>query len=92
MILLGLLFETALTGESLVSTVFWSPANRTNGKTALIEDCFKTKKTILDFWIFKVHFLEQLKLTDFFQKQKYAYILVLKNLKTCFTKHMNGTL
>ena len=43
--------------DSPVSAVFWSPANRTFGKTALIGDCFSTKTSILDFWIFKVHFL-----------------------------------
>ena len=39
-----------------VSAVFGSPANRTIGETALIGDRFSTKMTILDFWIFKVHF------------------------------------
>ena len=43
--------------DSPVSAVFWSPATRTIWKTALIEDRFSTKVTILDFWIFKVHFL-----------------------------------
>ena len=42
--------------DSPVSAVFWSPGNRTIGKTALIGDWFNTKMTILDFWIFKVHF------------------------------------
>ena len=41
---------------SPVSVIFQSPWNRTIGKSALIGDWFRTKKTILDFWIFKVHF------------------------------------
>ena len=43
--------------DSPVSAVFWSPANRTIGKTALTGDWFSTKIAIWDFWIFKVPFL-----------------------------------
>ena len=42
--------------ESPVSAVFWSPANRTIEKTALIEDCYSTIIAIWDFWILKVPF------------------------------------
>ena len=46
--------------DSPVSAVFWSPANRTIGKTALIEHWFSTKIAIWDFWVFKVHFFHLL--------------------------------
>jgi hypothetical protein len=46
----------AIYRDSPVSAVFWSPVNRTIGKTALIEDCFSTKIAIWDFWILKVPF------------------------------------
>ena len=42
--------------DSPVSAVFWSPANRTIGKTALIGHWFSTKIAIWDLWIFKVPF------------------------------------
>ena len=45
--------------DSPDSAVFWSPANRTIGKTALIEHWFSTKIAIWDFWVFKVHFFCQ---------------------------------
>ena len=47
--------------ESPVSAVFWSPANRTIAKTALIEHWFSTKIAIWDFWVFKVHFFHLLR-------------------------------
>ena len=40
--------------DSPVSAVFWSPGNRTIGKTALIEHWFSSKIAIFDFWIFTV--------------------------------------
>ena len=42
--------------DSPVSVVFWFPANRTIGKTALNGDWFSTKIAIWDFQIFKVPF------------------------------------
>ena len=42
--------------DSPVSVVFWFPANRPIGKTALNGDWFSTKIAIWDFWVFKVHF------------------------------------
>ena len=42
--------------DSPVSAVFWSPANHTIRKTALIRDWFTTKMVNWDFWIFKVPF------------------------------------
>jgi hypothetical protein len=57
--------------ESPDSAVFGSPANRTIGKTALIGDWFSTKPTILDFWIFKVHFFGKL----------FAYLITFQFLK-----------
>ena len=58
--------------ESPDSAVFGSPANRTIGKTALIGDWFSTKPTILDFWIFKVHFFGKL----------FAYLITFQPKKT----------
>ena len=57
-ILLAVAFwiETKLYRDSQVSAVFWYPANRTIGKTALIEHWFSSKIVIWDFWIFKVPF------------------------------------
>ena len=51
--------EVIIYRNSPVSEVFWSPANRTIGKTALIEHWFSTKIAIWDFWVFKVHFFWQ---------------------------------
>ena len=55
--------------DSPVSVFFWSPANRTIGKTALIEHWFSAKIAIWDFWIFKVPFFSHFhywNLTRFF--------------------------
>ena len=46
--------------DSSVSAVFWTPRNCTIWKTLLIGECFSTKMTILDFWIFRVHFFSLL--------------------------------
>ena len=56
--------------ESLDSAVFWSPANRTIWKTALIEHWFSTKIAIWDFWVFKVHFFCSFSVNIFFWKCK----------------------
>ena len=55
---------------SPVSAVFWSPANRTIGKTALIEHWFSSKIAIWDFCDFKVHFFSSFSVNIIFLKVK----------------------
>ena len=56
--------------DSPVSAVFWSPANRTIGKTALIEHWFSSKIAIWDFCDFKVHFFSSFSVNIIFWKWK----------------------
>ena len=63
--------------DSLVSAVFWSPANRTIAKTALIEHWFSTKIAIWDFWAFKVHFFANFQYISFFESEKLIDRIIL---------------